>query len=377
MKLNSIQLLRAVAVSLVVYAHSIDLQMSFSMSRQQHFFYLQNFGAIGVDLFFVISGFVITFVANQYVGAAAGGQFLVKRFLRINPGYYIASLGYLCFSTAAVLVWHNPTSKLVSEPWHRLLQTLLIFPLNAVPGKRMPLLIVGWTLSFEWLFYGLFFLLIVSKSRRKPLLLIVLVAMLVLAGYIAHFHDNRLIFMTNPILLEFLLGVIICQVYTSTKVIPAVAAMALVLAGTGIYVYEIFHGYGNVSELQFTMDGSLSLLRFLLWGLPSGLLVMGCVFLEKKQLFARVWNNKWIQLTGDASYSIYLVHIIVFSMLSQVHRRIKLNALPDLSIFLQLALAIAAGIAFYRLVEKPLLQRLQRKRPKPALAAAPGTINPL
>ena len=135
--------------------------------------------------------------------------------------------------------------------------------------------------------------------------------------------------------------------------------------------------FGYVSELQFILDGSLSLQRFLLWGVPSSLLVMGCVFLEKKQVFTRVWNNKWIRLTGDASYSIYLVHIIVFSMLSQVYKRIKWHALPDVSIFLQLALAIAAGIAFYRWVEKPLLQRLRRKRLKPALAAAPGTINPL
>ena len=376
MKLNSLQLLRAVAVSLVVYVHSVDLQMSFSVSRQQNFFYLQNFGAIGVDLFFVISGFVITLVANRYVGAAAGWEFLVKRFLRINPLYYLASLIYLVFALVPVLL-HNPGSRMIHQPWHKALQTLFIFPLHPVPTRLLPLLTIGWTLSFEWLFYGLFFLLIIGKSRRKPLLLVVLVTTLVLAGYLARFHDNRLIFMTTPLLLEFLLGVLICRVYTGTQSIPVMAAMAFLLVGAGTYAYEIFNGFGYVSELQFILDGSLSLQRFLLWGLPSSLLVMGCVFLEKKQVFTRLWNNKWIRLTGDASYSIYLVHIIVFSMLSQVYKRIKWHALPDLSIFLQLALAIAAGIAFYRWVEKPLLKRLQRKPLKPALAAAPGTVNPL
>jgi len=363
MKLNSLQLLRAVAIGLVVYAHSIDLQMEFSVSRQQSFFYLQNFGAIGVDLFFVISGFVITLVAYRYMGAEDGKQFLVKRFLRINPIYYLASLVFLGIVATAAFLLHDPAPVMISNPWHKFLQTLFIFPLHPVPH----LMSIGWTLSVEWLFYVLFFLLILFKRRKKALLLIIMIVLLVLTGYIARFRDSRLIFITNPVLLEFLPGVIICRAYILVKNIPKLLAIGFVLAGAGIYVYEIFHGFGYISEMASTVNGSLSMKRFLFWGLPSSLLVAGCVFLEKNAVGTRLWNNKWIRLTGDASYSIYLVHLIVFFLLSLVFQRVKYFAIPDAGIILQLAVAMITGIIFYLFVERPLLRLVRRKaRQQPA-----------
>ncbi|MDP4247265.1 MAG: acyltransferase family protein, partial [Bacteroidota bacterium] len=89
MKYQSIQFLRAMAALFVVYAHSIDLQMKYAISGEQHFFHLQNFGAIGVDIFFILSGFIISYTARSDSGLKAGRRFLLKRFLRINPVYYI------------------------------------------------------------------------------------------------------------------------------------------------------------------------------------------------------------------------------------------------------------------------------------------------
>jgi exopolysaccharide production protein ExoZ len=81
MKLNSIQYLRAIASILVVYCHAIDIQVYFGISRQQNFYYLQNFGAIGVDLFFVISGFIITYVSRNVLADIPSTKiFLQKRF---------------------------------------------------------------------------------------------------------------------------------------------------------------------------------------------------------------------------------------------------------------------------------------------------------
>ena len=92
MKLNSIQFLRAVAALLVVYEHSMDVLVNYGVSWQQNFYHLNGFGCIGVDLFFVISGFIITYVASKYRGFDEGMQFLEKRFWRINPIYYIATI---------------------------------------------------------------------------------------------------------------------------------------------------------------------------------------------------------------------------------------------------------------------------------------------
>jgi peptidoglycan/LPS O-acetylase OafA/YrhL len=79
MKLGSIQFLRAIAAILVLYAHSIDLQMGYSHSFQQDFFYWQNFGAFGVDIFFVISSFIISYSAGSYKGVREVGGLIFYR----------------------------------------------------------------------------------------------------------------------------------------------------------------------------------------------------------------------------------------------------------------------------------------------------------
>jgi exopolysaccharide production protein ExoZ len=153
MKLNSIQFLRAVAVTLVVYAHSIDLTMQFGKSRQQDFYYLNNIGCIGVDLFFVISGFIITYVARNYSGTDQGLKFLQKRFYRINPIYYIASglfIAVLIARLGGINSLYAVKLKLNLVP--SIIDTLWIIPTSG-SSLPTPLLLIGWTLSFEWLFY--------------------------------------------------------------------------------------------------------------------------------------------------------------------------------------------------------------------------------
>src|SRR6185503_159586 len=168
MKLNSIQVLRTMAALLVVYAHAIDVQIQFSVSYQQHFFYLGDFGAIGVDLFFVISGFIITYVADQYKGTKQGLHFLAKRFKRINPVYYLASL--IAFGVYVLHLWKNAELYRIrmDKTLHSIADTLFILPPSG--AYYNPLLALGWTLGFEWLFYLLFFLTILSGTRYKPLL---------------------------------------------------------------------------------------------------------------------------------------------------------------------------------------------------------------
>ncbi|RYZ36844.1 MAG: acyltransferase, partial [Sphingobacteriales bacterium] len=84
-KLCSVQYLRAVAALMVVHCHAIDLQMQLGTSWQQHFRYLQNFGAIGVDIFFVISGFIISYISRAEHGVAAAKDFMLRRWVRVAP----------------------------------------------------------------------------------------------------------------------------------------------------------------------------------------------------------------------------------------------------------------------------------------------------
>lgn len=377
MKLNSIQFLRAVAALLVVYVHSIDLQMGFGISKQQNFFHLQNFGAIGVDLFFVISGFIITFVANKYTGTEQGFQFLVKRFRRINPVYYIASILYFSILLLQPAIKGQTKYFSLHNTVNSIADTILILPVSGNILYYKPLLIIGWSLSFEWFFYILFFVLILSKTRFKPILLITTLSTLVILGYVFKTIDFRYIFITNPIILEFLLGVGICWFYLKIKQIPKWIPATCILIGITSYIQLIILGYGQLSELGTVLTGQLSMKRFLLWGIPSAFIAFGCIFLEKNNRFTNLWNNKLMLLMGDASYSIYLVHLTVFTLLRILYKQWGFFMPPDLAIIVQVIVATIISIGFYKWVEKPLIESAQRstkKKQDTVPAPVPSTI---
>lgn len=360
MKLNSIQCLRAVAALLVVYVHSIDLQMGFSVSKQQNFFHLQNFGAIGVDLFFVISGFIITFVAHKYTGQEQGIYFLVKRFIRINPIYYIASILYFGVLVIPIIIESKSADISVDNIISSLIDTILILPAGGSIYSYSPLLVIGWSLAFEWLFYILFFFLIISKTKNKALLFGLVIMGLVIVGYVLKVPDFRYIFFTNPIMLEFLLGVGICQLYLKNPKIPNWLALSFISIGIASYILLIILGFGWLSELGAVLSGALSMKRFFLWGIPSAFIAFGCIFLEKNNQFTRLWNNKWILLSGNASYSIYLVHLTVFELFRMLYKVSGFFMPADLAIIVQVAVATTISIGFYKWIEKPVINAAQR-----------------
>jgi peptidoglycan/LPS O-acetylase OafA/YrhL len=232
----------------------------------------------------------------------------------------------------------------------------LILPTTNNINDYNPLLRLGWTLSFEWLFYLLFFLLIVCKVRHKTFYLVGIIAMLVISRSIFQPHDFRFQFITNPILLEFLLGCIVSYIYSTVKQIPADIGFTCLLIGIASYIYLIINGFGLLYYHGATLNGYMSLNRFLFWGIPSSLIVAGCVILEKNGQFVRLWNNPFVLLCGNASYSIYLVHTIALNLLILLYKKTGYFLPADLMIWFQIIIAVAVSIFFYKLVEKPLLQ---------------------
>jgi peptidoglycan/LPS O-acetylase OafA/YrhL len=346
------------AAVLVAYSHSIDLQMKFAVSRQQGFYALQDFGAVGVDLFFVISGFIITFVASRDVGTRAARRFVLKRFLRVNPVYYLTSLLSVIVPTVAYLRSGLPLRDWLVRLGTGFVDTLVVLPTSAKPLGYAPLLVIGWTLAFEWLFYLLFCGLIVLRVRPKALAMCALIGLLVCAGALHRSGDARLRFVTNPIMLEFLLGVLICALHRGAARLPRwlpATCLALGLAG---YAYAVRFGFGEVSELIPTWTGRVGLERVVRWGLPSALIVAGCVLLEAHGALRRLWANRLLQQTGDASYSLYLTHLTVFALFAVAYQTLGFVVPADGAVLLQLAVAVAVSLAFYHHVEEPLLRAL-------------------
>jgi exopolysaccharide production protein ExoZ len=353
MRVNSIQVLRGFAAMLVVYHHSINYEeYSNNNSMQQTFFYLSNFGCIGVDLFFVISGFIITFSTKEYKGFQDGFIFLEKRFIRINPIYYLATIALLAIFLVKYFSGFSKFS-LDGIPL-QLVNTIFIFPIMTDASSFDPLLFVGWTLSFEWLFYILFVLTIILKLKAKiflPLLMFFLVTL----GIILKPDDFRLSFLVNPIMLEFILGILIFIIFDSFQIIPVRVGFIFLLLGASLYLFMIFKGYGNVYYHRNTIEGNLSLIRFIVWGVPSAFIVAGSVFLEKSSKVNYIWNNKYLLLIGNASYSIYLIHPSILEITAIQFKKYGHFVNGDLVILIYVTVCVVGGVVFFKRIETPLL----------------------
>lgn len=350
-RLNSVQLLRALAVILVVHAHAIDTQKRFGVSWQQNFYFLENFGCIGADIFFVISGFIISYVYNNDAGGLKYGlQFLKRRFQRINPVYYILSTFtlLLIFTLYKDPDWPNTMPQLVD--------VIFMIPVLKYQAGSFPLIPVGWTLGIEWWFYILFFLVILTRTRYKIQGLFALISLLVIARFVFKPADFRLQFITSPLMLEFLSGVVIFWIYKHLKVSLTLAWILSLLAITGL-VINIFHDYGTISEADPALYGDEGMKRVLLWGIPSALLVSGCIFLEKNGVLNKLWSQPLGLFLGGASYSIYLIHYPVIAYITpSFFDTTGITLSPDVSVFIYMLLGIIAGALFYTGMEKPLLE---------------------
>jgi exopolysaccharide production protein ExoZ len=344
-------MLRAVAALLVVYTHSIT-QLAIYAPGWKHFSPASiSFGTFGVDLFFVISGFIIYHSAERLNGRSSALSFLWHRFRRINPAYYAAVI-------LTVITW-IPSLVRDQRPaitaWQLLSWTILL----PFPGDPTRALGQAWTLCFEWFFYLLFFLLILTGAKKKAGILCWLLGGLVSLGWVLQNYLTGLwIFYMDPLLLEFLLGVIIGFAYRQWN--PGKrTALCLLVPGIVFALLFIVTGYGD-SQAVVQPSPPIRYLHALSWGSAAALIVAGCVFLGKNGATVILLRHPLIRLLGDASYSIYLFHMLVLGLIAALYLRVGFFLNPYLAIPIHAAIAIAGSLFFYKWVEQPLLLWLKR-----------------
>jgi len=290
--------------------------------------------SFGVELFFVISGFVICHAA-----ARDPRHFLLKRIARVVPLYWLATFGVaLVALVAPALLPSTQVSGL------NLLRSLAFWPYQRGDGTDMPLLFLGWTLNYEAFFYVVFAVCLAISTRLAPWLALgLLVLATSLHGLVMPLGDP-LDFWTRPILLNFACGIVVWLVWRKTRadlhrISPWVAGTVGLIA-FAILVTGANHGVGGV--------------------LPSGGIVSGALMLALLALSDRIRWPQALLLVGDASYSLYLLHPYV---LQAVNRKIHAFG-PDprgvLATVLAVFAALALALVMFRVVERPSNRRLRR-----------------
>jgi exopolysaccharide production protein ExoZ len=320
----TVQYLRAAAATLVVFYHAVGMA-----DRG----YLPQIGAFGVDIFFVISGFIMWTTTSKGMSATT---FALHRLLRVVPIYWLLT----------VLFFLARGSATAPE----LLKSLAFIPyLSPKTGYINPIVAVGWTLNFEMLFYAIFT--IALAIRHRAMIIFSSLLLMVGAGFFIHDPSPLLAVYTSPLLLEFIAGCCVGILF-ERGLLPGLAiSSGLLLTGAALILWQ----HSNAEN--FGPD------RVLAWGAPAALIAAGAIGLERKTPRLAL-----VLLAGDASYSIYLIHSVVLVGLKVAVDRMGLQ--PGITILVGLAFSVAAGIAMFLAVEKPLTMFLRRlNRPdKPLLA---------
>ena len=357
MKLVLVQILRA-AAALLVATHHAQHEAGLLAARTGQAFAPSTLlpWAAGVDVFFVISGFIIVHAAAPLYGQpGARTHFLAHRIARVVPLYWLVTALYLGLVLAAPGLLGAGGADLL-EPGY-VAASFLFWPALRPDGTPQPLYTLGWTLNCEMFFYALFALGLGWRRRGAVAWILAALGLLSLVNALAP-PDLALplAFWTNPIILEFALGAALGLARAEGVRLPGPLRLGLALAGVaGLALAEPLLG-----AAQGFGGAATGFWRPLAYGVPAALLVAAAALGRARPAGAAVPALlRWAGAVGDASYALYLVHPFVLRGVREMILRLGLAPLlgPWGSLALMLALTVPAALLVYRLVERPLTAR--------------------
>ena len=315
----NLQLLRAFAALNVVLFHAIGTAAGYDYETNL-VATLEGWGANGVDIFFVISGFVILF--TQLDNKRSVKDFLILRAIRIIPIYWLLTLSVIAIYIVAPFAFRE---MVISTGW-----ALASFGFLAKAiGYDCPTICVGWTLEWEMLFYLVFGLSLWLSSWTATLLAICTVLI------------GVSFFTSNFILLEFLAGLYIALLYKRYGY-RRYGALSLIL-GVLLLFSSLF------DSVKLLTDN-----RVVLWGLPSIFIVYGVISVPQIK-------SKIGKLLGDASYSIYLIQMLSLPAYYKFLTALNIQMNNDILVITCLVATVLGGVAVHLLVEKPMINFLKKR----------------
>jgi exopolysaccharide production protein ExoZ len=311
---------------MVVWHHSLDMIPALGRMIGR-----PGFGASGVDLFFVISGFIM--VESTRGRGIAPKEFMANRIIRIVPLYWCATLMIVGLALAKISFKTAPvTLEVVAK-------SLLFIPYDSplYPGHAWPLLVPGWTLNYEMFFYLLFAFSLIVPHRLMALT--GYIGFFVLLGIAAPTSGVVWQIYSSPLLLEFLCGALIATGRERGMSLSLPASLILIVLGASAFAARDY-----LPEIPSQLIG-------------ASLIVTGSLNATLCSTKARA-----LQLLGDASYSIYLSHIFTLVALRAAwHRLVPHESIASAVAFMAVSLGVCAATGWlcYRFVETPLSSRLR------------------
>lgn len=338
----SVQILRALAAIAVAVCHAAQNLDRFAIAPNPSHYFLS--GAAGVDLFFVISGFVMAYASEPLFGSSSGAvTFLSHRLIRIVPLYWLATTFYVA---VAILI---PRLGGTAYPVSTITASFLFVPVPRPDGGLQPVLAQGWTLNYEMFFYAIFAVAVLAPRRKAVVLATIALVLTVLIGRFFAPLPPVLSFWTDSIVLEFVFGMLLGLAYRQGVKINPLLGVALITIG--------FAGFA------FTDFDSLAVRpRFLAWGVPAALVVAGATF-GRFSLRSPGW--RMLAVVGNASYALYLTHTFALRPLVPVAAWLSLHMTHWVSFYFLAAVAVPVLVAipiFYAF-ERPVTKALRRYAP--------------
>lgn len=340
-----LQILRGVAASMVVGHHYVASQVEREEDVRP---WIEGIGGSGVDIFFVISGFIMMMTQSDPNKTVSARQFLWRRLVRIAPLYWALTL-------LAVLLMLVASSEVNTDfSLQKALASLIFLPFGAgidmeLEAHKAYVIPMAWTLTYEWYFYLVFALTL--AIGLKPITRIGVMAswfvICIAVGFLFQPVSLILQMASNPILLEFLLGCLIAILYR--KGYRLSGPQALVMAMLAIFML------GNMLH-QTAFE------RLLLWGVPAFMLIAAASLYQAGKLDF-IMLRPFVRL-GDISYSLYLSHFFCLALFVRMQDRSSYlqEGFSPLSLMIFMVLVIVVAELCYRCIEEPARRFFSQKR---------------
>jgi peptidoglycan/LPS O-acetylase OafA/YrhL len=322
--INNIQILRALAVLMVIAYHSSGLIYKYGFEFDG-FLNIGHWGAFGVDVFFVISGYIMAQIDS--VKKKSSIEFIKDRVVRVIPVYWMFT-----FLMITMQFFYPDAFRYIIFSKEQNISS--VFFISHLLGFSYPTIYVGWSLELEMVFYAFFSLCIFIESRKVKIpVLILTIFVMTIIGII------------RPMAVEFLFGVILYYVVKFLNIENK--ARAILFFPITVSLVSIF-SISNASSDIFSWSRPLTI----------GLVALAIVAFS---VICMDFRKSIITYIGDASYSLYLIQVFSLPIIMKAASKIVHEIDGGYIFVASILFTIFSGIAFHECVEKKIIKVMKKR----------------